>query len=292
MGAAGRRLGITQAAVSHRIARLEARLKHRLFERRSDGLTLTPMGSRLYEPVLNSMIGLEGALDQLEHSASHVVVVNCTPSLAADWLVPQSTDWYAIHPDIQLDIRADQSDLSRDRMDSERIDVAIRYSPDPLPKMHELAAVQETLVLVCAPDYLLQARGKDRAGLVLLTDDTPWPGAIPRAEWRHWRDANALVWPDEATVERRFNLASLAYDGAAMGQGIAVGRAVLVVDRVRSGRLVAARSEQAPGASYRFFGSRPTPPRSAVALFVDWASTRMISARTAALALLAAQSAK
>jgi LysR family transcriptional regulator, glycine cleavage system transcriptional activator len=290
MAAAGRRLGISQAAVSLRIARLEARLRQPLFERRREGLSLTPMGRRLYEPVLTSMSGLEGALDQFEHSASHVVVVNCTPSLAADWLAPHSQDWYASHPDINLDIRADQSDLSRERMDGERIDVGVRYAPEPVRNTHELAAVQETLILVCAPDYLRKARGEDTAGLVLLTDDAPWLNATSRAELRQWRLANDLDWPDETIQERRFNLASLAYDCAAMGQGLAVGRAVLIADRVRSGRLVAARQEQAPGASYRFFAGRPALPRSPAALFAGWASARMASARVATLTALAAAS--
>ncbi len=290
MAAAGRRLGISQAAVSFRIARLEARVNHQLFVRRSDGLSLTAMGSRLYEPVLTSMARLEGALDQFEHSASHVLVVNCTPSLAVDWLVPQSQDWYATHPDIKLDIRADQSDLSRERMDSERIDVGIRYAPEPIHKTYELAAVQETLILVCSPDYRGKVSGDD-VGLVLLTDDTPWPNAISRAEWRQWQLSNDIGWPGEFTEERRFNLASLVYDCAAMGQGLAVGRAVLIADRVRSGRLVAARDGQAPGASYRFFGSRPATPRSPAAQFAGWATTRMEDARAGTLSALKSLSA-
>ena len=41
-------LGLTQAAVSQQVARLEKELAIRLFERRSKGVELTEAGERLY----------------------------------------------------------------------------------------------------------------------------------------------------------------------------------------------------------------------------------------------------
>jgi LysR family glycine cleavage system transcriptional activator len=282
MAAAGRRLGITQAAVSQRMARLEARLQQPLFERRREGLALTAAGHRLFAPALAAMTGLEDALGQFDRTTSQVLVINCTPSLAADWLIPQCADWYAANPHISLDIRADQADLSRDRMTSERIDVAIRYAPDPVSQMHELAAFAEITVPVCAPTY----RPDANPDLVLLGDDTPWLNAVRRAEWRQWQAAAAVDWPGEGTPERRFNLASLAYDCAALGQGVALGRVVLIGDRVQSGRLVAAHAARAPGASYRFFSHRPAPAHSHQALFVAWATGRMALTQAETLAAL------
>lgn len=286
MAAGGRRLGITQAAVSHRIARLEARLEASLFERRSDGLTLTAMGHRLSEPVLASMAGLDAAIGQFDRSANSVIVINCAPSLAADWLIGASKAWYAVHPDITLDIRADQSDLSRDRFERERIDVAIRYAPESVASLNEIGSFQERLIPVCSPDYLTMVSDPCGADLVLLDDDTPWLNAIPRAEWRQWQGSDGGTWPEAAKSQRRFNVASLTYDAAALAQGIAIGRVVLIAGRVRLSRLVAFKRRSVAGADYRFLCNRVPSSRSASAIFVQWAIENMAATQAETLHVL------
>jgi DNA-binding transcriptional LysR family regulator len=62
MTAAGRRLHLTQAAVTHQVAQLEERFGARLFDRHARGVTLTPAGRR----VLAHAEGILAKVDDLE----------------------------------------------------------------------------------------------------------------------------------------------------------------------------------------------------------------------------------
>jgi DNA-binding transcriptional LysR family regulator len=57
------RVGLTQPAASHALARLREQLKDQLFVRTSDGMRPTPYGTRLAAAVREALAALDGALD-------------------------------------------------------------------------------------------------------------------------------------------------------------------------------------------------------------------------------------
>src|SRR6476620_5043476 len=67
--AAARRLGLTPAAVSKSVARLEAGLGVRLFQRSTRSLRLTTEGERLYQQVRMPWTEIDDALAQLRQGA-------------------------------------------------------------------------------------------------------------------------------------------------------------------------------------------------------------------------------
>src|SRR3954470_12586578 len=67
--AAARRLGITPAAVSKSVARLESGLGVRLFQRSTRSLSLTEEGERLYRQVRHAWSDISASLAQLQQGS-------------------------------------------------------------------------------------------------------------------------------------------------------------------------------------------------------------------------------
>src|SRR5271167_3672047 len=67
---AGRRLGMSQPAVSHALARLRYVLKDELFVRTPEGMLPTPRAERMAEPVRTALQELQVTLEEDEFDAS------------------------------------------------------------------------------------------------------------------------------------------------------------------------------------------------------------------------------
>ena len=123
--AAAEELGLTQAAVSQRIAQLEARLGVALFVRRPR-LRLTKAGTRLAPRVALGFTAIERALQEI--STPRLLSLTTTVSFATLWLLPRLPQFRRHDPGISLAL--DVADEYR-TLDDGRFDVAIRHCPGP-----------------------------------------------------------------------------------------------------------------------------------------------------------------
>jgi LysR family transcriptional regulator, glycine cleavage system transcriptional activator len=123
--AAAEELGLTQAAVSQRIAQLEARLGVALFVRRPR-LRLTKAGTRLAPRVALGFTAIERAL--MELSSPRLLSLTTTATFATLWLLPRLPKFRRHDPGISLAL--DIADEYRP-LDDGRYDVAIRHCPKP-----------------------------------------------------------------------------------------------------------------------------------------------------------------
>lgn len=286
--AAAKRLGVTQGAVSQRVGRLEGRLGAPLFRRARGGLAPTEAGLALFE-AMNDVSGtLTRALSRFDRVQRRSVVVSCVPSLATEWLVPHIDGFYAANPDVELFIRAELLATPIERMEDEGIDVVIGYQRDPSEDLQELAVLEEMIIPVCSREYRrTMEAAKGPPPVTRLHDDVPWPGGPRSFEWDAWSDASP-GWADQVVGERHYNLAHLAYHAALCGQGVAVGRAVLINRLFNRGELIAATDlPPVRGASYRIMAHRPGPARSPVRRFASWLVTEMEQSQRQTLAMIA-----
>lgn len=286
--AAAKRLRVTQGAVSQRVGRLEARLGTAMFRRTRGGLALTEAGSALLDAMNDVASTLSRALTRFDRVQRRSVVVSCLPSLATEWLVPHIDGFYAANPDVELFIRAELFTATAERMEDEGIDVVIGYQRDASPDLQELAVLDEMIIPVCARDYRkTMARIKNGPPpITRLHDDVPWPGGPREFEWDAWTAENPS-WSENLIGERHFNLAHLAYHAALCGQGVAVGRAVLINRLLHRGELIPATDlPPVRGASYRIMANRPGPARSPVRRFASWLITEMKLSQQETLAMI------
>ena len=145
---------MTPTAISHQIRTLEDSLKIRLFERKTRAVTLTKEGELLAESANQSLQNLLSTVNQLKGSP-RTLTISTTSSFAAMWLVPNLADFQQQHPDIDIQIRAEEAliDIEHDR----RVDMAIRHGEPPKPLETKALIlqflIQESIGFFATPDY-------------------------------------------------------------------------------------------------------------------------------------------
>ena len=227
---AAEELHVTQGAVSRQVKALETRIGVALFERNGRGVALSLEGRVLAGAATNALEQLGEAISKLT-APPGMVTLSMLPSIATCWMAPRMSDFALAHPEIELRLSA-----SRHLVDFQRegIDAAIRYGRGGWPDLHAERLATETLSPVCSADYaarLALRRPEDIRRATLLHNDVP-------DGWRDWFSAAGL--PAEYTGKGVYLDEDAALlRAAAEGEGIALGRSVLVAHDLASGRLVA-----------------------------------------------------
>lgn len=278
---AGEALAITQSAVTQRIQRLEARLNVRLFERERSGIRTTHPGALLFRACSSGFDTVEKCLAELALSASlPSLSINSTPSLTLGWLTARLAEFTNERPDIDVRMFVEMRQLDTARMISENFDVVIRYGPFPLPGTNVVFECAEPLFPVISPDLKRKIEQSELRELVLLHDATPWPTSLsPTEEWSLWRHKYGTHWKIP-TRDRFFNLAHLAYQSAISGEGVALGRSLLVKSYLESGMLVPFAENQTLNLVKYFVSTQSDSPPLHVREFITWLQNRMTNDRS------------
>lgn len=151
--AAARRLGVSPAGVSKNVARLEANLGVRLFQRSTRRLTLTEAGERFYREVVASLDNIQGAIANIldaRQAPAGRLRVSLPPSLCFDYILPLletfKQHYPAIVPDWHLENR--QVDLI-----AEGFDAAIGAGVELMPGVVARELGKLHLIAVAAPRF-------------------------------------------------------------------------------------------------------------------------------------------
>lgn len=163
---AGEALGLTPSGVSRAVARLEARVGVRLFDRSPRAVTLTEEGRRFHAQVMPLLASIEEAATEVAGAASAVsgrLRVNVDPWFARMVLAPRAPQFLARYPLVALELLV--SNHREDMMTG--VDVAVRFGP---PDSSSLIArkLLETRVLTCAAPAYLDRYGIPRTPYDLL----------------------------------------------------------------------------------------------------------------------------
>jgi LysR family glycine cleavage system transcriptional activator len=270
---AGEELLITQSAVSHHIAELEKNLGTKLFLRKARGVELTPEGERYFETVRRAF-GLiaSGTADLRGRTTMARVRVSLLPSFAANWLVPRLGRFAEAHPGIALilDPTLRLADLA-----AGETDVAIRYGDGLWDGVESRLLMQERLAPVVGPDLLRRGppliEPKDVLRHTLLFPLRPY-------DWDVWAEESGVDLSSARSIQ--LSDYNIVLQATADGQGIAMGRLLLIGDRLRAGTLI-----QPPFGvvtSLRVGHWLVIPKRTrltaAVTAFVDWLEAETASA--------------
>ena len=123
---AAEKLGMSQSAVSRQVSALEEDLSLKLFIRHARGLVLTEVGEQLFRTA-HRMHG-ELQLVQTQMTESHEepsgpLVVTTTVGIGSTWLSSRIHEFLRLYPDIQIDIKLNDSELD---LAMREADVALR----------------------------------------------------------------------------------------------------------------------------------------------------------------------
>jgi DNA-binding transcriptional LysR family regulator len=167
--AAGDRLGMSQPGVSRAIARLEARLNIRLFDRTTRTVSLTDDGRRFFEHVMPHLAGLEEAAATASGGATAVrgrLRVNVDPIFSRLLLGPRLEAFLSAHPELELEL------LTRDRlgdMIADGFDLAVRFGEPRNSSLVARKLLDTPVRTVAAPSYIEQ-HGRPATPQALATD--------------------------------------------------------------------------------------------------------------------------
>ncbi|NUA29495.1 LysR family transcriptional regulator [Cupriavidus basilensis] len=152
--AAARALGITPAAASATLKRLETQLGTRLFERSTRAMRLTPPGQILLEYAQRAFELLaegESQLDAERGALVGTVRVSAPSDLARTVLMPMFDEFLHLHPGVKLALNVGDRvlDVLRDE-----VDLAIRYGELSDSRLVARPLSRAHPVLSASPDYL------------------------------------------------------------------------------------------------------------------------------------------
>jgi LysR family glycine cleavage system transcriptional activator len=227
--AAAAELGVTHGAVSRQVALLERWFGQRLFVRHGRGIVPTGPG-RSYA------VEVSAALDRLAEASAHygpgreraVVRVNAPTTFAMRWLIPRLAQFYAVHPDIAVEVTTSVSLAGRLKGGYE---LAIRKG-ERFDHHEVIRFLDEADTVIASPGLLarLPLRTLDdlRAHTLLATETRP-------GDWADWLEAAGLSLV-AGTRQMRFDHFFVTLQAATDGLGIAVGPFPVLDGDVASGR--------------------------------------------------------
>lgn len=234
MSRAAEELHLTHGAVSRHIKAMEEQLSVPLFQRLTRRIVLTRAGSDFHLTVTRVLGDLAREVERLRGlPGASRLAISTGVSFASKWLAPRLHRLKAAHPEFDLHLEVTDTDVN---LDAGLVDVAILYGLGRYPKGHAERILEETVTPVCSPAYLAQAGGlstpADLLGCALLHE-------VPMtASWADWF-AHAGVRGVRGLHGPTFSHGSMSVEAAIRGEGVALGRSVLVAGDIAAGRLVA-----------------------------------------------------
>ena len=240
-------IGVTPAAVAHRVRSLEKHLDVPLFDRRRRGVMLNPRGQTYLKEVQRILAEVHGVSERQRRWPRRVRIVS-VEAVAEKWLVPRLASFKADHPGIAIEIETNHRGIDTDRRD---FDAWFAYTGEtaaarPVTRREdtllEETLYEEQLLPVCSP-ALLAARGRPGGPADLhdwpLLYDLGWD-----ADWSYWFARQGQATPDLSRASG-FRLYSMLVEAAVSGIGVVIGRPMLIARELERRVLVPLFDRQA-----------------------------------------------
>lgn len=227
-------LNLTQAAISKQVKLLELYLREQLFIRNPRSLELTKTGAAYLPKVRDSFDRLAaGTYEVFGRRRSELLTVRCAVGFSVNWLGPRLPRFMERHPGLVIRI---VSSVWGEEFDREQFDFDIRYGVGKWPGLNAQRLTWETITPVCSP-LLLQGehairRPEDLANHALLHVLGYEEG------WGLWLNAAGLGGEIDKGRGLHFDTSLIAFEVAAKGAGVALGRSSMTGEDLMSGRLV------------------------------------------------------
>jgi LysR family transcriptional regulator, glycine cleavage system transcriptional activator len=239
--AAAQELGVTPAAVSLQIRKLEDFYEAQLFRRLPSGVELTKVGAAIHAECAAALATLESTTDLVSARETRTrIVLSCINSLAHRWLVRALPALSVAIPDHWIEVRAEADPVD---FEDGGVDLRITWGEHLYPHHDVRPLFTDSLTPICTPAFAAAA-GLTGAGPEMLRDEDlilSWwsPSFWSYPTWSDWFAAAGVVRHPRAGVGPAANMPALAVDMALGGLGVALGQRALAAAELADGRLVA-----------------------------------------------------
>ncbi len=235
--AAATALGMTPAAASATLKRLENQLSVRLFERSTRAMRITPQGQILLDYA-------KRAFELLAEGESHVASdksalvgslrVAAPSDLTRNTLLPWFSEFLELHPGVQLALSVGDKvlDVMRDE-----VDVALRYGTLADSRLVARTIAVSRPILCASPAYLQRHPAPQTPQDLLQHNCITFERGGKR--YRLWRFAQNGAWTEvRVNGDRYVDDASLAREWALAGAGLLMKSAIDIRQELAGGALV------------------------------------------------------
>ncbi len=259
---AAEELAVSEAAISRQVRDLEAMLGEPLFARQHRAVRLTLVGLRLLKELTAGFDIIDAALNETQlGQQAQEFTVSVEPTFATLFLVPRLASFSGVHPGIVVNLEV-SSALAE--LDGEAVRLAIRHSRSqnawPRSEARHLLDVFLTPMTKNAAVQSFDA-GAWSGEVQLLHDETT-------DSWSQWIAlAGVLFTPRRGPT---FSNSAVALQGAASGQGMALGSRILARELLENGTLTAPFKDELPDGAYWLLARRFEKLSKAERTFCSW----------------------
>jgi DNA-binding transcriptional LysR family regulator len=236
---AGRRLGLTAAAVSRNVAMLERNLGVRLFQRSTRKLTLTDAGERFLVSIDGNLDALQAAISEAAAHNSEpagVLKVSMPPSIGLMHVLPLLPPLLAKYPRITPEWHFENRPVD---LIAENYDAAIGGGFDLVPGLVSRKLAPVHVVAVASPAYM-----SGRAPPADPSELAAYNGIVMRSlhtgRIRHWmfRDVNGIEVAGTLTETIVTNDPAAMREATRLGLGVSLIALVDVLPELKRGELI------------------------------------------------------
>ncbi|MFO1035119.1 MAG: LysR substrate-binding domain-containing protein [Hyphomicrobiales bacterium] len=265
-------LGVTPAAISQLVRKLEQHLGKTLFTRFNNRIALTDAGQTVFAGVAPALHDIAETVQRVQRTRpQRKLVISCELSVAECWLVPSLPRFLAQHPRLRVELRAE--DVAADPVLA-GVDLRLSYGRLATQDAVQDELIRDAVLPLCAPAYLSGKGGSLAFTSDLATDliHTAWGSAYgSNPTWRDWFSAFAPRQRIDMAAGHVVDASRFALQMARGGAGVALGHRWLAQTDIAEGRLVIASPHSLPlGQSYFLATPQARARRPEVLAFTAW----------------------
>ncbi|WP_417842599.1 LysR substrate-binding domain-containing protein [Thalassospira sp.] len=230
---AAKELNVSHSAVSQQIKALENHFNQKLFQKKGNGLELTPKARSYLQDIKQSFDLIAVASENLVNSGVlNRVRVNATPTFSVQWLLPRVAEFQRAYP--RIEVRTETSTTDELKKEYENNDIIIRRYPMKQTGMECVRLLDDETIAVASP-ALLANRKLSEPSELLEFDLLHIKSRI--SAWPHWF-RKAGIEASQTLKGQVFDHIFLSITAAKNGAGICLAPKVLVEQELREERLV------------------------------------------------------
>jgi len=257
---ASRDLNVTHAAIAQQVRRLESELGVSLVRRQGRNVALTPDGTRLASALRSGFDAIAGGVDDLrrdEHRRG--LRVTTTPNIADALILHRMSEFWSLHPDIEVSLLPGESCVEIDPDEFRELDLAVRGGPGNWPGLNAELLGEYEFVAAGSPELLGETTPP--------FDELPWL-------WTENESGEKLLGEKiglDPSKIRKIDVGSPHLEMSAVRQGlcVCVVPEIIVRKDLESGRLKQFPIPSLPSARY-YAVTAPGPMRPSVDIFIKW----------------------
>jgi DNA-binding transcriptional LysR family regulator len=219
---AGRKLKLSQSAISRQVCALEEALKTPLFHRHARGLALTEQGDEFYRAVKDMSNRLDEAVSRVaeaQRQPQGPLKITTTVTFGSAWLTSRINLFHMQYPEISVSlVLSDGLELD---LSAREADAAIRFAPQTHPRLIERKLMTVHYHLFASPQYLakhgMPGSIDDLAEheLIVYGDEAPMP-----VENMNWILSHGMPLGQQRRAALRVNSVYAIYRAVRSGLGI------------------------------------------------------------------------